>query len=487
MIFLGIDVGTSACKTCAYDENGTLLLKKQASYTIRHPQSGWAEVDALEMKHAVLSLLKDMANKLPQNITSIAVSSQGEGIVALQSDMTPCSPIILSYDKRNQNEYLELEKQFGRENIFNISGQINSTALSAGKIKWLTKQGIKADRFCCVGDYITACLCGTPLIDYSLAARTMLLNVHTLQWEPDFLNALQISENQLSCAVQAGSGMHTISKEAAKFTGISDRCIITAGGHDQACGMYGACDDHANSIYYSIGTTETLVCMFDRFHHDLFQYGLPCYPHVLKNRFLSLPGNYTGAVILEWYKNTLYQTQPEEDSAIYQEMIQNMSGTPSTLLVLPYFTISGSPYHDPNSLGSIIGLKLSTDGTEIIRGLLEGCTMEIAYNIELMESLHIRCDTLITSGTISKYSNIMQLKSDVLNRPIMRYQDFDAACMGAAKLAANAVGLATQHWNNNRKHSMFTPHPEYAEYYKKQLVKYKKIYPAVKEICSDTV
>lgn len=482
MNFVGIDVGTSACKICAYNQHGKLLVKKQSAYRVHSPHAQWAEVDALEMKQTVLSVLKDVASTLDTPLSGIAVSSQGEGVVALNEKMEAISPIILSYDTRNQAEYEDFEQCFGSRQLFEHSGQINSTAVTAAKIKWLAAHGYAGTKYCCVGDYINLCLCGEAITDYSLAARTMLLNIHQLQWEKEYLDFLSITEEQLPLLGQAGRLQRRISSETAQVTGIPESCILAAGGHDQACGLYGACGSDPDAMYYSIGTTETLVCAMKAFRSELFQYGLPCYPHVEEHKYITLPGNYTGAVLLSWYKNTLYQTRQIGNDSIYEEMISHMSEVPSNLLVLPHFTISGSPYNDTQPCGAILGLRLTSTRDEITRALLEGCSMEIALNLSLLQQLGISSKELIASGTITKYPNVMQLKSDVLNLPIRHYRKLDAAAMGAARLAAEACGVSTASWNRSALYQDYTPNAERAAFYQRQMRRYEKLYPAVKSV-----
>ena len=484
MAVLGIDLGTTACKMCAYDNMGNLLAKARDEYKIISKHVGWAEVDPIQLKNSVFKTIKRISSSISEPIFSISFSSQGEGVVPLNNSYQPVGNIILSYDNRSKNQALQLEESLGKKAIFDISGQIISSAVTSSKIKWIMENigyyNQKPEKFCCVGDYIISCFGIKSVIDCSLAARTGCFDVHNLRWWSGMLSAISIKESMLSKVQPAGSIAGYVSNEISNSLGLSKGAIVVVGGHDQPCGHYGTCGENFDKSYYSLGTTETCVCTFDKFVPELYNMGLTCYPHIIKNKYVTLPGNYTGGILLNWYKDQFFISKSNKDP--YDEIIEYMSGEPTNLLVLPHFTSTGSPYNDDNSAGAIVGLKLSSTKGELVRALIEGVTMEIKLNLELLRNVGIDVDGLVAAGTSTKSSKIMQLKADVLAKPISVSNNSEAAATGAGMLAL--MGLGIKPWGNTKKSEgvFYSPNPDNVKFYNKQYKKYAKLYKAVKSI-----
>ncbi len=482
MAVLGIDLGTTACKVCAYDNFGNVIAKSREEYKIISKKPGWAEIDPKVLKFSVFKTIKRISMSIDEPIFSISFSSQGEGIVPLNNDYEPVGNIILSYDNRSKPQAEAIEKAFGKEKIFKITGQIINSAVSSSKILWIMENlnyySEKPSKICCVGDYLISCFGIKPVIDCSLAARNGCFDVHKLCWWNDILSYIKIEEGVLSKVQAAGTVAGYVGVDLSSALGIKNGCAIVVGGHDQPCGHYGICGENFNESYYSLGTTETCVCTFDKFTPELYKLGLPCYPHILQNKFITLPGNYTGGIILNWYKDQFYNKTNNDDP--YDEIIGIMNNDPTSLIVLPHFTSTGSPYNDDNSAGAILGLKLSTKQGEFVRALIEGVTMEIKLNIEMLESIGIHIDSLVAAGTSTKSQKIMQLKADVLNKPIYVSNNGEAAAAGAGMLALKGLGIDPRFNISNK--NIYMPIKENSLFYNEQYKKYTKVYSAVKSI-----
>ncbi|MDY6073851.1 MAG: FGGY-family carbohydrate kinase [Eubacteriales bacterium] len=484
MAVIGIDLGTTACKACAYDNEGNLIAKTRAEYSIISKQNGWAEIDPIELKNSIFKSVKDIASIIDEAIFAISFSSQGEGIVPLDSKYNPVGNIILSYDNRCVEQADRIDNFFGNKNFYDITGQLLSSSVSAAKILWvmenLDEYEKVPEKFCCVGDYAISCFGLEPVIDYSLASRTGCFNVLSLKWQNEILEAIHINSSMLSQVKQAGTIAGYIEENLSNSLNLGENIAIVVGGHDQPCGQLGICRDETDKCYYSLGTTETCVCTMDSFMPELYSMGMPCYPHVVQGKYVTLPGNYTGGIILDWYRK---QHDNDNVRLTYDEIIEDMSDTPSDILVLPHFTCTGSPYNDDKSAGAIIGLKLSSTKNKISRALIEGVTMEIKLNIELLKSIGIDINGFLAAGAITKYDKIMKIKADILGKAISVSQISEAAAMGAGILAANGIGEKIC-INKNNVDNLRTYYPDTnnKKYYNGQFEKYKRIYNYVKKI-----
>lgn len=494
MALLGIDLGTTACKVVAFSNDGKVITMARREYTVLKAQHQWVELDPHELFEAVKSAIFHVKSNCNEKILAIGFSSQGEGVVPLDDNFKPVGNIIVSYDRRTLIQTEKLRNILGEDFFYKIGGQILASMGTAPKIMWILDNlsycSKHPSHFACVGDYILSCFGCHPTIDYSLAARTMLFDVHNNEWSQQALDAVGITKNMLSDIQMAGTAVDKISINVAQELKLSPDTIIVTGGHDQPCAMLGTGATGKGEAAYSLGTTETLVCSMDHFCEDLRKYGLPCYSHIIENKYITLPGNFTGGVLLQWYKEQFGDLENkmavDRNIDAYDIILDSVEDVPSKLLVLPHFTVTGSPYNDSESTGVILGLQLDTKKGEFIRGLLEGVTYEILLNITLLREFGIEISALRVVGGGTKSKKLLQLKSDILGIPLLVPKDTEAPCKGAALLAAKAIGLIDNietAWQEKEEDIIvYFPNQEYNNYYWHQFEKYKLLYPAVKQI-----
>lgn len=493
MAVIGVDAGTTSCKAVLFNNYGDVLYSSHHEYQVYHPFANWAELKPDEVWNAVQLCIVDICKGSSEKVEAIAVSSQGEGMIALDKKGNPISNIIVSFDKRSilQSDYLKNE--LGEDLIYNTTGQIIGPMCTATKIMWLQQnrgsEEVIPSAYVCVGDYIVSRFGIEPVIDYSLAARTMLFDVTKKDWSSTILDLIGINKNQLSQIQPAGTPIGYINSDVASSLGLSKNVMIVAGGHDQPCAMLGTGATKKGVTTYSIGTTETLICSMDNFKVELKAYGLPCYPHVIEGQYVTLAGNFTGGNLLQWFKDQFAENEKliseKQHCDVYELLMNCVPETPSGLYVLPHFTVTGSPWNDPQSTGMILGLQLGTTKGQFIRGLLEGVTSEILLNISILEKLGISISECIIVGGGTKSKKLLQLKSDVLGIPLKVLKISNSSSKGAAILAGKGIGLfknLSDAWKEDKDSTRVFPQENLKEYYKKQFLTYQRIYPAVKSI-----
>ncbi|PWJ48530.1 FGGY-family carbohydrate kinase [Faecalicatena contorta] len=486
MGLLGIDVGTTACKTVLYDFQGAVLNSAREEYKLYHPRNGWAEINPWEMWSAVKKCIRDTVKSSGRKVEALAISSHGEGVIPLNKKLEVTGAEIVSFDCRSIEETKELEKKFGKKYFFEQGGQLLSSTGTLSKIMWMNKHTNhlvqKPYAFVCAGDYVGFQLTGNRVIDFSLASRTMLLNVHEKAWNDELMEYAGISPNQLSVPVQSGGVIGNVHKGCARELGLSADTAVIAGGHDQPCAMIGAGAFQPGEAVYSMGTTETLICSMKEFKRELYDQGLCCCPHVLEGQYITLPGNFTGGNLLQWFKNILVISQCEGYN--YDKMMEEMADYPSGILLLPHFTATGSPWNDSESRGMISGLTLSTTRGELIRALQEGVTMEMLLNLQILKQQGVEVKELIAVGGGAKSRKLMQLKSNVLGVRLSIPKDCEAACKGAAYLAGRTVSGRgnTFAFEGEKPEYVVVPDKEMYGQYMHSLVKYSKMYRVQKEI-----
>jgi xylulokinase len=162
-----------------------------------------------------------------------------------------------------------------------------------------------------------------------------------------------------------------------------------------------------------------------------------------------------------------------------------MAPEPTDLMALPYFTPSGTPYFDAQTRGAILGLRLTTSRGELLRGLLEGVTLEMRLNLEILNDSGVAIRELRAIGGGARGAAWLQLKADIFNRPVARLAVTEAGCLGVAMLAhaansGTALETLTREWIAAETH--FEPDRARAARYEEKFVKYKKLYPALRDL-----
>ncbi len=485
MSLLGIDIGTTGCKVVAFNNEGKVIFTSSAEYPLLFPRSGWIELDPELVWRKLVRCIRSVAGKTRHDpVSALAVSSQGEAFIPIDGKGNALYNGIVTFDSRAAGHVDLWRKSVGALKIFRTTGVPLSAMATLLKIQWLmeNKPGVahKAKQFLCFQDYFASKIGLQPAIDYSLAARTMAFDINTCSWSNPMLKRANIGADQFAKPVPSGTVIGGISSSAARTLGLPEGALVVAGGHDQPCGTFGAGVVGRGEAMYSTGTVECIVPVFSKPHPTaaMMRNNLCNNPHVVRGKFVSLAFNFTGGSLLRWYRDTF--------GGNYDKLIRGIPKVSSGVMVLPHFTMTGTPYFDTRSKGVIAGLQLSTTKGEITRSLLEGITFEMKLNVELLERAGIQIKSFRAIGGGSYSSQWMQIKADIMNRPVHAMEVNEAACLGAAMLAG--VGAKVFHSPADavrtcvRLRKTYHPRKGMAETYKQKFELYRKLYPAMRDI-----
>ena len=163
-----------------------------------------------------------------------------------------------------------------------------------------------------------------------------------------------------------------------------------------------------------------------------------------------------------------------------------MDDEPTTALVLPYFSAAGTPYFESKPMGGIVGLDLSSTRGTLIRALLEGVTLEIRLNMELLAESGVRVNVIHAVGGAARSREWCQLKADVFGLPVMRHVDVDAPAQGAAMVAGTGADVYEDLHEAVaacvKPREEIRPDGERAEVYNHKFARYRKLYPALRQV-----
>ncbi len=498
MSYLGLDIGTGGCKAVVFNMEGRELASSFREYAVLHPHPGWAELNPDEVINKCFEVIEEVNAKIPDPVVSMSISSQGEAFTPIGRDGRALGNAMVSSDARARDIAIDWSVNFGTDRIYDITGHTPHPLFTLYKILWVKENqpGIwKNSRyFLCFEDLFHYRMGLEPKISWSLAGRTMLFDVVRHQWSEEILGAVGLTAEKLATPVASGEIAGFIELGRGKKLGFKNRVMLVAGGHDQNCAALGAGVTEPGMCMYATGTVECFCPVLDQpsFSEELKRNNLCCYDYTIKGKYTSVAYSLTGGNILRWMRDELGQSEvakaTETGQNPYSLLLDAMPDAPTDLLVLPYFSATGTPYFDTRAKGAIIGIQLTTTKWEITRALLEGVAFEMKLNLQLMEESGMKIVTFIATGGGTKNKNWTQMKADVLNKKIIVRNVKEAGCYGAALLACSAfekISVEQLSRQNSIGNEVFSPNPGNAGYYNKKFESYKKLYPLLKQFWTE--
>ena len=488
MGYLGIDIGTSGCKAGVFGDDGTCLAQAYQSYSVISPRPGWAELDSNEVIEKCFEVIRQTVKNAPGKVRSMAISSQGEAFTPIDEKGEFLGNAMVSSDFRAVKLVKGWEQRLGADRLYRITGHTSSAMFTLFKLIWLKENQPdiwgKSRAFYCFEDLLHFRLGISPAIGWPLAGRTMLFDLNAHCWSKEILNELGLREQQLARPLPSGSIAGIIPDNIAARLGLPEGVKVVTGGHDQTICALGAGAFDAGTAMYATGTVECICPVLSQkvLTPELRKNNLCCYDYSLPDKYTTVAYSLTGGNILQWFKNEFGQQYS------YEQLLEQIPEEPTDLLVLPYFTPSGTPYFDAVTKGMIMGLRLTTSRHEILKSLLEGVLLEMKLNLDLLARAGMKIDKLIATGGGAGNSRWLQLKADILNRAIIKKDIDEAGCLGAAILAFSAdTGTKVNEikFKNKNYERTISPNPEKTEIYENKFGNYKKIYPILKKLYYD--
>ena len=497
---MGLDVGTTGVKAMAFTPEGKVLARAYREYRELYPRPGWVEMNPNQIWRFTEEVIREIALKTKEDpIKALSLSVLGEAVTPLGRDGEPLYNSITSIDKRSIEETRWLEETLGREYLFQTTGMPLHPSYTVSKILWIKNHRPdifeKTWKFLLYKDFIVYKLGLEPAVDYSLAARTMAFDIHTKTWSDEILKKSGIDKSLLAKALPSGEVLGKISPKIAKELGLSLDTVAVLGGHDQPVNALGAGIIEEGKATDACGTVECVTCVSSELNLSASKltYNYPTYPHVIEDKFVTIAYFYTAGALLKWYRDNFAHQERKiaerEKKNIYEVIIQQVEDKPSSLLLLPHFVGSGTPWLDPSSKGALIGLTLETKPKDIVRAILDSVGYELRLNLEFLEKSGIKVEGLYAIGGGAKSRKWLQIKADITGKEFISLEISEAGCLGAAILAGKATGVYSSFEEAVQKlvryKKVFSPQKGKREEYQKKYRTYKKLYPSLREINSE--
>jgi xylulokinase len=485
MNLLGIDIGTTGAKAAVFSDQGELLCLAYREYETLSPNPGWFELDSRHVVEQVWACISEATSQVAQKPGALSISSMGEAVTPVDAEGNILAGSILMKDMRGE-QYVDLIRdRLGQEAFYQINPNILAAQYSLPKILWIRRHQpelfARTHKFLLWTDLISVLLGAQAKTSYSMANRTLLLDIRRQQWSRELLELADLDPALLPEPVASGEIIGQVRPEMARKLGLAPQAAIVTGGHDQGCNALGAGGVHSGSAVCGLGTVECTTPVYDTIPEasTMLQAGLNVEHHVVPDRYVSFLYNQAGSLV-RWFRDTFAEAQARSSGAdIYPQLMAEMPKGPSDVFVLPYFEPTGPPDFLSRTTGVIAGLRTSTRRGEILKAVLEGTTFYFLESFRKLRDMGIDTSRILATGGGAKSDPWLQIKADILNVPMVRLDITECGAAGAAILAGLATGVYDSPQEASKLFAKqvqsFEPDPKRHERYAQRYEQYRSL------------
>lgn len=445
---LALDQGTTSSRSIIFSPKGEILSVAQKEFTQIFPCEGWVEHNAEEIWQTQLDTAKEAIGKLgidPSEICGIGITNQRE--TSIVWDKTTGRPIYnaIVWQCRRTAEYCDsLKSQGFGDMIRSKTGLLIDSYFSATKIKWILDNvngaREKAERgdllFGTVDTWLIYNLTGGKVhaTDYSNAARTMLFNINTLEWDKELLELFNIPLSMMP-KVMPSSGIFGYSDEAL----LGSRIPVAGVAGDQQAALFGQCCFNVGDVKNTYGTggfmlmnTGETPIYSDNGLLTTIAWGIDG-----KVNYVLEGSVFVCGAAIQWLRDGLKLFNSASETEAMARSVADSGG----VYVVPAFVGLGAPYWDPYARGTITGITRGTTKEHIVRATIESMAYQTYDVLKIMEKeLGVKMVSLKVDGGASANNLLLEFQSDILDLPIIRPSCIETTALGAASLAGLAVG-----------------------------------------------
>jgi len=447
---MAIDQGTTSSRAIIFDRNGKKIGSSQKEFPQYFPKSGWVEHNANEIWNSVQSVIAGAfieSGIRPEAIAGIGITNQRETTVVW--DKTTGQPIAnaIVWQSRQSSPIADQLKADGHtEMIHEKTGLVIDAYFSATKVRWLLDniEGAqeKADNgellFGTIDSWLVWKLTDgqVHVTDYSNASRTMLYNIHKLEWDQEILDLLNIPSSMLP-EVKSNSEVYGHTR-SYHFYG--SEVPIAGMAEDQQAALFGQMAFEKGMIKNTYGTGAFIVMntgeepqLSDNDLLTTIGYGIN------GKVYYALEGSiFVAGSAIQWLRDGLRMIESSPQS---EEIAAKAKGD-NEVYVVPAFTGLGAPYWDSDARGAVFGLTRGTTKEDFVRATLQAVAYQSKDVIDTMKKdSGIDIPLLKVDGGAAKNDLLMQFQADILDIDVQRAANLETTALGAAYLAGLAVGF----------------------------------------------
>jgi glycerol kinase len=446
---LSLDQGTTSSRAILFNKKGEIVHVAQKEFTQIFPKPGWVEHNANEIWGSILAVIAGVLSESgikPEQIAGIGITNQRETAVVWDKETGIPVYNAIVWQSRQTSGICDELRESGYNDLFrDKTGLLIDAYFSGTKVKWILDnvEGAreKAEQgellFGTIDTWLIWKLSGgrAHVTDYSNASRTLMYNIHELQWDKELLDILTVPESMLP-EVRPSSEIYGYTIDHHFF---GQEIPIAGVAGDQQAALFGqACfgegmakNTYGTGCFLLMNTGEQAV----RSEHGLvttIAWGLNGKVEYALEGSIFVAGS-----AIQWLRDGLRMFKDAKESEDYARKVDSTDG----VYVVPAFVGLGAPYWDSDARGAVFGLTRGTSKEHFVRATLESLAYQTKDVLAAMEAdSGIELKTLRVDGGAVKNNFLMDFQSDLLNVPVERPQVIETTALGAAYLAGLAVG-----------------------------------------------
>lgn len=452
---LALDQGTTSSRCILFDRSGKICGMAQKEFTQYYPGPGWVEHDPMEIWSSQLAVATEAMARVgvkAEDIHGIGITNQRETTILWEKESgQPVYPAIVWQCRRTADRIGALIKDGFAETVREKTGLIPDAYFSASKIEWILNnvEGAreKAEKgeilFGTVDTWLIWKLTGggVHVTDYTNASRTMLFNIHTLEWDEELLSYFNIP-----------AGILPRVKPSSCIYGCTDKRLmggeipIAGAAGDQQAALFGQCCFEEGDVKNTYGT-GSFILMNTGKKPILSRNGLLTTIAASETEQVeyALEGSvFVAGALIQWLRDGLCLFGKASESEEYAKKTPNTAG----VYIVPAFTGLGAPYWNPYARGTVVGLTRGCGKEHFIRAALESIAYQSADVIRAMEEdAGVKLNSLKVDGGASANDFMMGFQADIVDTRVDRPKCIETTALGAAYLA----GLATGYWKDRQE------------------------------------
>ncbi len=467
--YIGIDLGTSACKGILTDREGHILGEHSVSYAVSAPYTNWSEQAPEDWYAAAVEILRVLSDGREEQIAGVGIAGQMHGLVMLDEHDEVIRPAILWNDGRSAQQTAYLNS-LGVLPAY--TGNIAFPGFTAPKILWVKENEpenfAKAKKICLPKDYLAYKLTGVFSSEYSDAAGMLLLDVKNKCWSQEMCEICGITQEMLPVLYES---FEATGKLKAEY-GLPN-AVLCAGAGDNAGAAIGTATLRDGDCSISLGTSGTIFLPCDDFNTEC---GTALHNFAHANGKYHLMGCILSAASCNkwWVKDILDAEYGDPDQPKYGS---------TGVLFLPYLTGERCPHNDVDARGAFVGLSVNTTREDMSLAVLEG----VAYALrDCVEAGGVKIGKAVLCGGGAVSGVWQTVIANVLGVDIYLTETEQGPSMGGALLAMVACGEYTSVYEaadaTVKKMLAVQCDPALMQKYDRGYAAYKQLYPALKSL-----
>lgn len=493
---VGIDEGTTGCKTCIFDLEGNIVGQDYREYPCYYPKPGWVEQKADEITQGLYDSCKSAIAKSgidPKEIIAVGLSSQGSITGPVDKNGKLLRDFIGWQDVRGTEEVKEIASKISREELYQITGHPLGEMFSISKNMWFRKHQPelyeKTAMFTTAQDYFLRQFGADDYFtDISSASREGFFDVDNHEWSQKIFDLFDFDINQRPKIAEGGQPVGKVTKYVSEKTGLPEGTLLCVGAHDQNCSTFGCGAVEDGDVAMVLGTFGSCFVVSDKPIRD--PYGALVVKGNVgpKNWTIEAFAN-TAASSYRWYRDTFGGTEiayaklvNDDPYNMINKQIEQVAPGANGITFLSYLQGNGLRANF-NAKGAFVGMSLGTTKGEMARAVMEGICYEMRDILEAQKKAGINIEGIKVTGGGSKSPLWAQMQADIFQKPTYTLQTHETGTLGAALYAGVGAGVYKDYKEATdaavRVSGQYDPNPKLAEAYEDGYRRFVKAYEAL--------